>query len=123
MPKYSIQSSTKLETCHPDLIDIFEEAIQIVDVRITCGHRGQTDQMIVYHNGKSKEKWPFSYHNKVPSLAVDAVPYPVDWDDLKRFFHLAGVVKGIAHERGIKIEWGGDWRYFKDYSHYQLMEV
>ena len=48
-------------------------------------------------------------------MAVDAVPYPVDWNDTNRMRFFAGYVQGIARalydmERiDHLIRWGGDW--------------
>jgi len=55
-------------------------------------------------------KWPNGNHNKLPSLAVDAIPHPVDWKDLERFNILGKFILTIAQEQNIKIEWGGNWK-------------
>jgi peptidoglycan L-alanyl-D-glutamate endopeptidase CwlK len=94
--------------------------IKETDCMIICGHRGREDQNAAFKAGTSKVQWPNSYHNTTPSLAVDAAPYPLRWDDLKGFEELAKVVKRKAKELKIEIEWGGDWKKFKDYPHYQL---
>lgn len=129
MYKFSEKSLNKLETCHPKLQEIFKEAINIIDIQITEGHRSKEAQDRAYHNGYSKLKWPNSKHNKMPSLAVDAVPFPIDYKDTKRFYYLAGIIKGIAHMKGISIRWGGDWNNnndfndnkFNDLPHYELV--
>ena len=72
--------------------------------------------------------YPKSKHNRQPSLAADVIPYPVDWEDSKRFYHFAGFVEGIAAAKGIKIRWGGDWdgdrsfadQNFHDLPHFEL---
>ena len=127
---YSKTSKERLQTCHHLLIDLFEDAIEIVDIKIVCGSRNEQEQTAVFESGTSKVEWPDSYHNHVivpaigdprpESFAVDAIPCPVDWDNLYPFYHLAGIIKGMAKLRGIKIEWGGDWKTFKDFPHYQL---
>ena len=66
--------------------------------------------------------WPNGKHNKKPSLAVDVVPYPVDWSDIERFIRFGWFVKGLAIGLGIKIRWGGDWKRFKDYPHFELVD-
>ncbi|WP_369085001.1 M15 family metallopeptidase [Streptobacillus moniliformis] len=33
---------------------------------------------------------------------------------------MAGVFKKFALERGLNISWGGDWKNFKDYPHFEL---
>ncbi|MGE8636345.1 MAG: M15 family metallopeptidase, partial [Achromobacter piechaudii] len=36
------------------------------------------------------------------------------------FADLAGVVKACAVELGVPVEWGGDWKSFKDEPHFQI---
>ena len=59
--------------------------------------------------GNSKVKWPKGKHNKVPSVAVDAIPYPIDWGDRERMSYFAGYVQGISTQMEIPLRWGGDW--------------
>ncbi len=74
-------------------------------------------------------EYPHGKHNRKPSEAIDAAPYPIDWDDLNRFYYFAGYVKGIANEMGIKIRWGGDWdgdtilddQTFMDLPHFEIL--
>ena len=64
------------------------------------------------------------------SRAIDITPFPLDWNDTKRFYHFAGLVQGIALGLQIKIRWGGDWdcdndfkdNLFNDLPHFELME-
>lgn len=129
MAKYSPVSKTKLASCHPLLQRVFENVIKIVDCKIICGQRDMAEQNRLYRLEKSKVEWPNSKHNSDPSMAVDAVPYPVDWEDLKRFYFLAGVVIAVGHMLGLKIRWGGDWdmdtdlndQDFNDLPHFELI--
>ena len=120
---FSKHSSIALETCHFDLITLFESVIKVVDCSVLCGVRNEEEQTRAFEAGNSKLEWPNSMHNKVLSLAVDVVPYPVDWDNLYAFYYLAGVVKGIAGLRGIEVEWGGEWKTLKDYPHYHRCDA
>ena len=122
MPRYSKKSKDKLATCDERLQRIFNRVIEIIDVTILEGYRGQQAQEKAYREGKSKAKFGQSKHNLNPSLAVDVAPYPIDWSDKKRFAILAGVVKAIAHEEGIKIKWGGNFIRFFDGPHFELNE-
>ena len=65
----------------------------------------------------------------MPSLAVDVVPYPVDWQDRERMTYFAGFVMGIARVKfGISLRWGGDWdldtdlkdNKFDDLPHFEI---
>lgn len=130
MPTFSSFSRQNLRSCHPSLVLVFEEVIKHFDCRVTCGHRSEEDQMKAYHESRSTKQWPESKHNRVPSMAVDVIPYPVDWEDIERFYHFAGWVKGIAQGKyDIKIRWGGDWdsdtevhdQTFFDLPHYEVI--
>lgn len=109
MPSFGKTSKARLETAHPRLIEVFEEVVKHFDCSILQGHRGKVEQNDFFHRGLSKVQWPNGKHNSVPSLAVDAAPYPIDWNDRARFSYFAGFVVGIAASKGIKIRWGGDW--------------
>lgn len=134
MPKYSEKSKKKLSTAHDDLQEIFNIVICDFDCTILDGHRNELRQNEAYDNGFSKVRFPDSKHNKKPSEAVDAIPYPVEWDNLNRMRFFAGRVIAIADmlfRFGIikhKIRWGGDWdkdtvlrdNRFNDFPHFEL---
>lgn len=133
MPRFGTVSERNLSTCHPDLQRLFNEVVKHVDCSIICGHRGQADQDAAAAAGFSTIKWPNGKHNKSPSLAVDVMPYPVDWSDSKanveHLNYFAGIVKGIALMMGIGIRWGHDWdkdlkpdlKGLVDRPHYELV--
>jgi len=126
MPKFSARSLKNLEQCHPLLQLLMYEAIKVTDFSVICGFRGEQEQNEAYARGNSKLKWPQSKHNQTPSLAVDIVPYPVDWNDERRFRTLGTVVKEIwaqlpeEKKAGWSLSWGGDWKTFKDFPHFEL---
>jgi hypothetical protein len=121
MPSFSQKSVLHLETCHPDLQKLFREVIKITDCSIICGHRSRPEQEQAFFQKHSRKQWPHSKHNKIPSLAVDAVPYPLDWSDIESFKKLGAIVKQIAADMGLRLRWGGDFETFKDYPHYELI--
>lgn len=126
MPKFSARSLKNLEQCHPLLQLLMYEAIKVTDFSVICGFRGEKEQNEAYSRGNSKLKWPQSKHNQTPSLAVDIVPYPIDWNDERRFRTLGTVVKEIwaqlpeEKKEGWSLSWGGDWKTFKDFPHFEL---
>ena len=126
MPKFSARSLKNLEQCHPLLQLLMYEAIKVTDFSVICGFRGEKEQNEAYARGNSKLKWPQSKHNQTPSLAVDIVPYPIDWNDERRFRTLGTVVKEIwaqlpeEKKEGWSLSWGGDWKTFKDFPHFEL---
>lgn len=118
---YSKSSNDKLSTCDPRIIEIMNIVVKIMDNTILCGHRGEAAQNKAYTDGKSNAKYGESEHNKTPSKAVDAAPYPIDWNDKERFARLAGVIEGVARMLGYKIKWGGDFTGFYDGSHFEII--
>ena len=130
MPSFGQRSRQRLTTCHTDLQILLEAVVQHYDCTIIQGHRGEDFQNEAFETGKSKLPWPMSKHNKIPSLAVDVAPWPIDWDDLNRFRVFGGFVLGVAATLGINIRWGGDWdgdwvfndQRFNDLPHFELLE-
>lgn len=120
----SKKSLERLHTCDGQLILLFETAIKTspLDFCIICGHRGKSDQETAFLQGRSKLHYPFSKHNLRPSLAVDAAPYPIDWDNIQGFIRLSMHIQKVAKELEMLISWGGYWK-MKDYPHYELIEV
>ena len=126
MPQFSKSSAAKLATCHPLLQDIFNEVIKTNDCTIICGARTLEEQQKAFKGGfskidgvKKKSKHQVSKEQPL-SLAVDALPYPIKWNDRVGHEAFAKVVKTIAQQKGIKISWGGDWKTFKDRPHFEL---
>lgn len=113
MPQFSPDSAAKLATCHPLLQELFNEAINHIDITIIEGHRGEAEQEAAFAAGKSEKHWPDGNHNAMPSNAVDAGPYHpglgVVWKDVPAFALMMGYIKRIADEKGIKIRLGLDW--------------
>ena len=128
MPKFSKQSLTKLETCHPELQHLFNLVIRKIDCRVLEGYRDKECQEQYFAEGKSKVQWPNGKHNQQPSQAVDIVPYPIEWSNIKRWYYFGGIVLGIAHAIDVSIRWGGDWdgdssftdQTFHDLPHFEL---
>ena len=127
--QFSEFSKEKLTSVDPILREILEIAIGVMDFRVIEGHRNKTRQDEMVEQGRSKLSYPNSKHNSLPSKAVDIAPYPIDWEDTDRFVLLAGIIKGIAYTRGIKIRWGGDWndnnkfdQSFVDMPHFELVD-
>lgn len=128
MPSFSKLSAERLATCDERLQRILNEAIKRVDFTVICGHRDEEAQEEAFRLNRSKVRWPMSKHNRLPSLAVDVAPYPIDWKDTARFARLAGYIERVAHEQGVTIRWGGDfngnWRSddkFIDMPHLEIV--
>lgn len=130
MPSFSDKSQSILSSCHQDLQDVCELVIQTYDFTITEGFRTDARQEELFRQGKSKKRAGESKHNNDPSLAVDVVPFPIDWDDISRFYLLAGFMFQAAQSLGVSIRWGGDWdrdwdhkdQSFFDLPHFELLD-
>ena len=126
MPRFSKRSLLQLESCHIVLQRLMKRVIERTDFSVICGFRNQQEQDKAYADGRSKLKWPHSKHNTSPSLAVDVIPFPVDWDDIDRFKELAAVVKEewslMTETERLRYElvWGGDWATFRDLPHFEI---
>ncbi len=129
MSKFGVKSLERLSTCHPDLQLLFSFVVRKFDCSVLCGHRNEEDQNQAFRNNRSKVKWPDGKHNTTPSEAIDVVPYPVDWENLNRFYMFGGYVIAKAESLGIKIKWGGDWdmdtltddQKFQDLPHFEII--
>ena len=138
MPSFSKRSKERLLTCDPRIQRVLEMAIKYTDFTVVCGTRPPEEQFELFKQGRTLKdgKWvktgatvtnidgksKKSMHNYSPSKAVDIAPYPIDWNDIERFKALAVVIKRCADACGVELEWGGQWKTFKDYPHYQLKD-
>ena len=119
---FSDRSKAKLQGVDPRLIKIAELALQRspFDFGITEGVRTLEQQKKYVADGKSQTMK--SKH--LEGRAIDFVVYingKANWD-LDNYQKVAQVFKQVATEQGIAIEWGGDWKTFKDGPHIQLKD-
>lgn len=121
-------SQERLKGVHPDLVRVMHKALQDAPFpfRVIDGLRTVTRQKELVRIGASKTMR--SRH--LTGHAVDIVPL-VDLDrdgklETEELFNwplirqLAPVVKAAATDLGVALEWGGDWKTFKDGPHWQL---
>lgn len=109
MGTFSSLSRERLDSCHPLLQEVFLRVVEEWDCTILEGHRGEEAQEAAFLSGASTKHWPDGKHNTIPSLAVDAAPYPINWEDERRFLAFGGYVLGRASGMGIRLRWGMDW--------------
>lgn len=137
MPKFSQESFSKLSTCHPDLQALFYEVIKHFDCTIIEGYRNQVDQEADFLKGTTKLHYPAGKHNHHPSMAVDASPYPVNFNQERLSIWFGGYVLGIAQKLKDEgkmthsVRWGGAWDglgrldlpgQLNDADHFELVE-
>ena len=116
----SKRSKDRLSGVHPDLVRVVERAIEISDMDFTVleGVRSIARQQQLVASGASQTMQ--SRH--ITGHAVDLAPYvagQVRWD-WPLYDKLSATVKKAAAELNVPIEWGGDWKSFKDGPHFQL---
>ena len=127
----SQRSLTALKGVHPSLVRVVKRAIQITgqDFLVTEGVRTPERQRELYAQGRTKPgrkvTWTLKSNHFVHAdgygHAVDLCPYPVDWNDLRKFHQIADAMKRAALMEGVKITWGGDWTGSKcDRPHFEL---
>lgn len=118
--KLSKRSLDRLQGVHPDLVAVVKLAITRTseDFTVLEGVRSEARQRELYNSGASKTM--NSRH--LTGHAVDIAPLvnnTVSWH-WPHYYPLAETMKKCADELGVQIEWGGDWRTFKDGPHWQL---
>ena len=116
----SQKSKDRLSGVHPDLVRVVNRAIEIstVDFAVLEGVRSKVRQEQLVAAGASTTM--NSRH--ITGHAVDLgamVSGTVRWD-WPLYFKVADAVKKAAAELKVPIEWGGDWKKFKDGPHFQL---
>lgn len=117
--KLGKKSRENLVGVHPDLILCVGRAIEITDVDFTVleGMRTITRQKVLFNSGASRTM--DSKHLKGDAVDLGAyVDGRVAWD-WPLYHKIASAMKAAAKELGIKIQWGGDWKSFKDGPHFQ----
>jgi len=116
---FSERSKQHLEEIHIDLYEVvfLARLLSEVPFEITDGLRTIEEQRDYFNNGFSKTMR--SKH--LDGLAVDVVPTPVSWEP-EAFLPIAEAMKQAADILDTPIVWGGDWRTFKDYPHFELKE-
>jgi peptidoglycan L-alanyl-D-glutamate endopeptidase CwlK len=114
------RSLSRLEWVHPDLVRVVKKAAAMssLDFTVLEGLRSLGLQKQLVADGASKTM--NSRH--LTGHAVDLAPMvrgTIRWD-WPLFHQLAVVVKDAAKAENVPIQWGGDWRTFKDGPHWEL---
>ena len=116
----SQSSLSRLEGVHPDLVRVVKKvaAMSPLDFTVLEGLRTLDRQKQLMAAGATKTM--NSRH--LTGHAVDLAPMiggTVRWD-WPLYHQLAAVVKDAANAENVPIQWGGDWRTFKDGPHWEL---
>jgi peptidoglycan L-alanyl-D-glutamate endopeptidase CwlK len=114
------RSLSRLEGVHPDLVRVVKKAALLSDLDFTVleGIRSVERQKQLVAQGASKTM--NSRH--ITGHAVDLAPMiagEVRWD-WPLYHKLAKIIKSAAADEKVPLQWGGDWRAFKDGPHWEL---
>ena len=121
-------SEAKLKKVHPDLVRVVRRAAMMMKgdlgFIITCGIRTLEEQKRLVKAGASRTLRSRHLPGAKNGLshAVDLAATlggKVKWD-WPLYSKLAEAMKLAALAEKVTIEWGGDWKSFKDGPHYQL---
>ena len=114
------RSLSRLEGVHPDLVRVVKKAAAMSDLDFTVleGLRTVERQKELFANGATKTM--NSRH--ITGHAVDLAPMlggQISWD-WPLYARLSKIVKVAAAAEKVPLQWGGDWRTFKDGPHWEL---
>ena len=114
------RSLSRLEGVHPDLVRVVKKAAAMssLDFTVLEGRRTVERQKQLMASGATRTLR--SRH--LTGHAVDLAPMvgnEIRWD-WPLYRQLAPIIKNAALACNVPLEWGGDWRTFKDGPHWQL---
>ena len=114
------RSLSRLEGVHPDLVRVVKKAAALssLDFTVLEGLRTKERQKQLLDLGATKT----INSRHLTGHAVDLAPMvggTVRWD-WPLYHQLAVMVKEAAKAENVPIQWGGDWRTFKDGPHWEL---
>lgn len=116
----SARSLTALTGVHPDLVKVVHRAIELttVDFIVTEGRRSLARQKELVAQGASKTL--NSRH--LTGHAVDVIAYQNGKGNYnaEAMRAISKAFKAAAAELQVPINWGGDWKSFKDTPHFEL---
>ncbi|MBF7683934.1 M15 family metallopeptidase [Acinetobacter sp. B5B] len=118
--KLSKASLNKLQGVHPHIVAVVERAIQItqIDFKVTEGLRTlERQKQLLAQKATTTLK---SRHLTGHAVDLCALVNNQVSFEYKYYPQIADAMKRAAQELDIVIEWGGDWKTFKDGMHFQL---
>lgn len=124
--KFGSTSLDRLENIDDRLKALAYKVLELQDTTIIYGRRTMEEQKQLFRQGLSRTL--DSKH--LSGKAIDMAPYPIDWNNTKRFYYFAGLVIATAKQLDINIRWGGNWdmdedlddQSFMDLVHFELID-
>ncbi len=113
-------ATDRLAGVHPDLVRVVKRAMHdgMIEFKVTEGRRTRARQEELVAAGASQTMNSRHLTGHAVDLAV-VVGGKVRWD-WPLYHRLAEQMKAAAQMEDVPIEWGGDWKRFKDGPHFQL---
>ena len=133
MRSWSKRSLDNMKGLHPDLILVLNRALQISphDFVVTEGLRTLERQKELLRIGASKTLksrhlkqadgygHAFDFYAMVDTNRDGRVTFE-EMSSVRLMLSIADAVKTAAKEKNVALTYGGDWRKFKDYPHFEL---
>jgi len=124
----SDRDRARLDGVHPDLVRVIERAAKLTPAdrpfMVIQGVRSVAEQRRNVRRGVSKTM--NSRHLKAKNgygHAVDIAPLngrKIPWQTWAPWRALSKIIKKAARIEGVPVEWGGDWKRWRDGPHWQL---
>lgn len=113
-------SLNKLQGVQPQLVAVVQRAIQIspIDFKVVEGLRTleRQKQLLAQKATTTLKSRHLTGHAvDLCALVNNQVTYEYQY-----YIQISETMKSAAKELGVVIEWGGDWKTFKDGMHFQL---
>lgn len=118
--KLGQKSLSNLKGVHPDLVKVVKRAIELTECDFTVIEGLRTKERQAQLLKEKKTTTSNSRH--LTGHAVDLAAWvndTISWD-WKYYHQIADAMKEASKELNISIEWGGDWKKFKDGPHFEL---
>ena len=112
--KFSKLSKQRLTGVNPKLVQVVQRALELTtqDFSVLEGVRTAQRQRELYQQGRTTPgnivTWTLKSKH-IDGVAVDLIPYPLDWNDTKAFNAIAEAMFKASKELKIPIRWGADW--------------
>lgn len=109
--KFSKTSEKRMVGVHSDLIKVVRRALEIskIDFMVYQGLRTKAEQKALVRSGAS---WTMNSRH-LTGHAIDLIPLfngkiSYHWS---HYYPVADAMKQAAKELGVKVRWGGNWKY------------
>jgi peptidoglycan L-alanyl-D-glutamate endopeptidase CwlK len=133
MRNWGPRSQYNMDGLHPDLILILNRALQTSphDFVVTEGLRTLERQKELVRIGASKTLksrhlkqadgygHAFDFYAMVDTNSDGKISFE-EMSNVRLMLPIADAIKAAAKEKNVAITYGGDWRKFRDYPHFEL---